>query len=222
MATRSQLKHAIRASCAIIEQPGVIVIGSQSILATWPDADLPEAATRSMELDICPLNDDAAESLATVLEGAIGELSPFHNTFGFYIDGVGRNTATLPKRFAERLLAVVDDQTNGYVGYCLDPHDLCIAKLVANRYKDNIFVDELINYRIVDPRILEERLSETRLSTEIATRIKNFLTPHSQFWDKFDVKVERPKDSLAQQRNLVSLARAESALEAFVNRLNTK
>lgn len=120
MATREQLKHAIRSACQIVEQPGVIIIGSQSILATWPEYALPDEATQSQELDVCPLADDDAQSLADRLEGAIGEWSTFHETYGFYIDGVGRDTATLPEGFEDRLIPVADDETRGYAFHRTD------------------------------------------------------------------------------------------------------
>lgn len=75
---RDELEHAIRAATEIIQQDSVIVIGSQSILGTWGEDDLPGIATMSDEVDICPVNDDDAESLATLLDSVAGEWSSFH------------------------------------------------------------------------------------------------------------------------------------------------
>ena len=47
---REQLEHAIRTACQIIEHPEVIVVGSQSILGTFSEDELPAAATMSAEL----------------------------------------------------------------------------------------------------------------------------------------------------------------------------
>lgn len=46
---RDQLEHAIRAACQIIEAREVIVVGSQAILGTYSEDDLPAEATMSME-----------------------------------------------------------------------------------------------------------------------------------------------------------------------------
>ena len=73
---RDQLEHAIRAATEIIRQDAVIVIGSQAILGSYDEDDLPEEATLSDEVDICPLEDDDAESLATELDSVIGYSSP--------------------------------------------------------------------------------------------------------------------------------------------------
>jgi hypothetical protein len=43
---RDQLEHALRAACQIIGRPEVIVVGSQSILGTFRDDQLPPGGTR--------------------------------------------------------------------------------------------------------------------------------------------------------------------------------
>jgi hypothetical protein len=55
---RDQLEHAIRAACQITGQLEVIVVGSQAILGTYPEYELPSLATRSLEIDILPITDD--------------------------------------------------------------------------------------------------------------------------------------------------------------------
>jgi hypothetical protein len=46
---RDQLEHAIRTACQIIGMPEVIVVGSQSILGTFREDQLPADATMSVE-----------------------------------------------------------------------------------------------------------------------------------------------------------------------------
>lgn len=109
---RSELEHAIRASTEIIRQDRIIIIGSQSILGTWTEDQLPFTATFSDEVDVCPLSDDDAESLADTLDAAIGEWSNFHDTHGFYVQGVGPRTAVLPSGWKDRLVGVRNENTN--------------------------------------------------------------------------------------------------------------
>lgn len=74
---RTQLEHIIRAASAIAGDNEVIVIGSQAIHAQVLDP--PPEALMSMEADVYPRNyPDRAE----LIDGAIGELSSFHETFG--------------------------------------------------------------------------------------------------------------------------------------------
>jgi hypothetical protein len=72
---REQLEHAIRTACQIIGRDEVIVVGSQAILGTYTEAQLPPEATMSVEVDVLPIDDDADEvdRLADKLEGAAGE-----------------------------------------------------------------------------------------------------------------------------------------------------
>jgi hypothetical protein len=154
---RADLEHAIRAATQIIAADQIIVIGSQSILGSYGEDELPPEATMSIEVDMAPLNDDDAGALATRIDGAIGELSLFHETYGFYVQGVGRETATLPAGWEDRLVAVQGANTNGRTGLCLDPHDLCIAKLAAAREKDFRFVGALLDAGFVQLDVLNQR-----------------------------------------------------------------
>ena len=75
---RDQLEHAIRAACQIIQQPAVIVVGSQAILGTYREEELPPEATMSIEVDVLPMGEDNDEiaRLADLIEGVAGEWSP--------------------------------------------------------------------------------------------------------------------------------------------------
>ena len=72
---RSQLEHAIRTACQITGLTEVIIVGSQAILCTFTEDELPVYATRSLEVDILPIADDNGEiiRLADVIEGVAGE-----------------------------------------------------------------------------------------------------------------------------------------------------
>jgi len=151
--TREQLEHAIRAAGAICGDRELYIVGSQAILGSCRDAH-PDLV-RSMEVDIAPKNHPELESL---IEGTIGELSPFHKTFGFHVDGVDMEGIVLPARWQERVVVVDNANTNGFRGLCLDPADLAISKLAAGRPKDIDFVRVMLRERLVGPEILHERV----------------------------------------------------------------
>jgi len=67
---REQLEHAIRTACQIIGRPEVIVVGSQSILGTFREDELPIYATMSAEIDILPIA-DSDEEIATLAAAAL-------------------------------------------------------------------------------------------------------------------------------------------------------
>jgi hypothetical protein len=52
--TREQLEHVIRASGAIAEVERLVIIGSQAILGSYPEA--PPEPLSSMEADVYPPN----------------------------------------------------------------------------------------------------------------------------------------------------------------------
>jgi len=150
---RAQLEHAIRASGAISGDRELYVVGSQSILGAHPDA--PPELCRSLEVDIAPKNHPRLEIL---IEGSIGELSPFHSTFGFYVDGIDIEAIALPSGWRERLVVVDNPNTNGYRGLCLDPGDLAVSKLVAAREKDRDFLRVMLREALVTPELIRARL----------------------------------------------------------------
>ena len=93
--TREELAHLLRAAAKITDDPGILVIGSQSILGTYSEQDLPEQAWMSIEADIAFLDDPDAHK-ADLVDGAIGELSPFHEMYAYYAQGVEVTTASSP------------------------------------------------------------------------------------------------------------------------------
>ncbi len=154
----------------------MVVIGSQALLASHPEA--PEALLRSMEVDLYPL--DAPEK-ADLIDGSIGELSPFHDAFGYYAHGVGVETAILPAGWRSRWIRV---ESEGAVGWCLSPVDLAISKLAAGRSKDIDFVHGMLEARFLETAEVERALLElspasapsVRANWDICTRRRG---PHT-------------------------------------------
>ena len=84
-----QLRHILRAAAAVTGESVFVVIGSQAILGSHPDA--PRSLRKSVEGDTYPKNHPEK---AIEVDGAIGELSPFHQEFGYYAHGVAPETKT--------------------------------------------------------------------------------------------------------------------------------
>ena len=164
---RFELEHLIRASGAIADDGEVIIIGSQSILGQFPDA--PAELLVSMETDLNPRN---KPELAELVDGAIGEGSFFHEQFGYYAQGVGPSTVTLPAGWEERLIAIDNDNPHGIVGWCLEAHDLALSKYVAGREKDLHFTKVLARARMTSHQTLVRRLAKTKLARGGRARIK--------------------------------------------------
>jgi hypothetical protein len=151
--TKEQLEHIIRASAAITGDHEFVIIGSQSILGSYSDPG--EELTYSHEADIFSFKDP---NIALVIDGAIGEQSHFHRTFGVYAHGVGEETATLPPGWRDRLVPLRSPATGGAVGLCLEVHDLAVSKLAAGRDKDLDYVKSLLTRELVTAGTVKERL----------------------------------------------------------------
>lgn len=158
---RHELEHLIRAAGAITGADEVIVIGSQAILAAVPDS--PPSLLRSSEADMFTLRDPKD---ADLIDGSIGEGSPFHETFGYYAQGVWLDTATLPAGWQQRLIVICNENTRQVSARCLEPHDLAVSKLVAGREKDREFVIEMFRHRLIQEPVINERIQGLAVSEE--------------------------------------------------------
>lgn len=165
--TRAALEHLLRAAAAITDERHFVVIGSQAILGQFPRA--PAALLASIEADLYPR--DAVDK-SDLIDGAIGELSQFHETFGYYAHGVDDTTATLPEGWQTRLVPLHNENTGGATGWCLDVHDLASAKLVAGRERDREFLRVLLQERLADPAVLEQRLRRLPLQVDRIERLE--------------------------------------------------
>ena len=142
--TREELEHIIRASGDVTDQYEFIIVGSQSILGPVPNPE--EVFTMSAEADIYPLQ---APELAEKIEGALGEGSQFHQTYGYYAQGVSPETAILPDGWMTRVHRLQNAATNDRVGYCLYVIDLFMSKAAAGRDKDRAFCMALLQHGYV-------------------------------------------------------------------------
>ncbi|WP_417218076.1 DUF6036 family nucleotidyltransferase [Arthrobacter sp.] len=139
----------------------VIVVGSQAILATYAEDDLPAGASRSLELDVMLDTTDhmLAEAAADELTGTLGEYSPFNVENEIHVDGVDYTTCVLPAGWRDRLIRRPTPAFPGdYEGWFLEKHDLGAAKLCAGREKNTEVVWSLLTINKLSGITLTERL----------------------------------------------------------------
>ena len=174
--TREELEHIIRASAEVTGQYEFVIIGSQSMLGAVPNPE--RIFTVSMEVDIYPLQ---SPELADKIDGSIGEGSLFHETHGYYAQGVGPNTAILPRDWMSRVHRVQNRQTNDRVGYCLDILDLFLSKAAAGRPKDREFCSALLKYGYLSPEDVIDKIPIMPIGEEdqkrLLSRIRRWAKP---------------------------------------------
>jgi hypothetical protein len=166
--TRPELEHAIRAACDVSGDDELYVFGSQAILGQFPDA--PEALRQSAEADIAPVH---AIDMADVIDAQLGELSPFHDAFGFYVHGMSIDAAVLPTGWQKRAIAIRNDNTRHKTGWCVEAHDLAASKLVAFREKDRDFVRVSIVENLIKPATLLRRLRKLPDRPQVTEQLRN-------------------------------------------------
>jgi hypothetical protein len=172
---RTELEHLIRASADIADDEHIVVVGSQAILGQYPDA--PEELRVSNEADVYPMNHPER---ADLIDGSIGEGSPFQATFGYYAQGVGEATAVLPAGWRERLVPVRNENTRGATGWCLEAHDLVLSKYVAGRDKDRRFTRVALAAGLVTREVLVQRLADMPIDEAARERIRRQIAADSK------------------------------------------
>ncbi len=171
--TRQQLEHVIRAAAAIAEDDDIVVLGSQAILGSHPNA--PPTLLRSIEADVYPRKHPERWD---IIDGSIGEDSPFHRTFGYFGQGVSPETAVLPAGWEARLVPIRNENTRGATGWTLEVHDLAISKYVAAREKDMEYLKAAVESGLLNESALRSRLSATPVDQATRDRIGHAITRH--------------------------------------------
>ena len=149
--THDELAHVLRASAAISNETSFVLVGSQAVLLLLeqPPADL----LVSTEIDLYPaLHPEKAD----LIDGAIGANSTFHDTFGYHVDGISPETASLPNDWMNR---AVRTYFGDVTAICPDLHDLVVSKCAAGRDKDADFVRILLANGSVAVTTLLERIA---------------------------------------------------------------
>lgn len=135
-----------------------------------------------MEADIYPL---AEPGKADLIDGALGDGSPFHRSKGYYAHGVGPETASPPARWRERLVRVdVPARPRSPwrpVAWCLEAHDLVLAKCVAGRERDWQFARDAVSAGVVDMHTLLERVDDLPVSGDRRDQIRRMLDGFAEY-----------------------------------------
>lgn len=158
----------------------VYIIGSQAVLANWPDA--PVAMRLSPEVDAYPGNAKAWEKerpgkeASEEINALFGQGSEFERTFGFYIDGVDDKTAALPPDWLTRAKTMeidADRQTINAVSPSLE--DTIVAKLARLDERDRLFIEAAHAARPLDVDLIRSLYRSTRPDRALRMRAEQFL-----------------------------------------------
>ncbi len=163
---REDLLRAARSVAEHFSAERVIIVGSQAILLTWPDA--PVVMKITPEIDIYPENNrdwearnpgfEASEEISVLF----GEMSQFHERFGFYLDGVDENTARMPPDWLDHAETMeIDVYGRTAVVVCSSVEDVIVAKLHRLAEKDVSFIKACAASRPMDRARILQRFRAT-------------------------------------------------------------
>lgn len=163
----SALQHMIRAAQALAENQSIIVLGSSSLLASFPNlgkSDGPLMTT--FDADLYP--DPFDEIVATMMHEALGESRAYYLRHGYHAD-IMRDSIlnTLPVGWRERLVPVPGLD----LAHALEPHDLCAVKLLVGRPKDLDLVKFLKDAALVQAELVRERMALLDVPVELRPRM---------------------------------------------------
>jgi len=149
------LKHLVEAAGALSRCDKIVVLGSSSLLSSFPDlGENHGALTTTFDADF--LLEPTGKQMAEVLSEAIGANSLFEAANGYHADIVHPDiTRTLPPGWEDRLVPL-----EGFANvFCLDPHDLAAVKITVGREKDLALVRALLKLGKIEPAKLRERFN---------------------------------------------------------------
>jgi hypothetical protein len=187
------LQHVIRSAQALAEGKTIIVLGSASLLAHFPengDPGEPLAAT----YDAAILADPFDELTSVMRHEALGEDRAYYQIHGYHADILRDSILdTLPSGWRERLSTVPGTES----GFALDPHDLAAVKLLVGRPKDIALVEALRDASHLNRETVLERIEMLPIPVEGLPRVLAVF--HSVFGNQ-----ETSMDALPQGRTAIA------------------
>ena len=152
------LEHLAQSALALAQSRKIYVLGSSSILASFPE--LGEAGLLDNTFDADFLMDPVNKGVFELLKEAIGEGSLFEKEKGYYADILHPSIVeTLPPGWDARLVAV-----SGFENvFALQPLDLAAVKIVVGREKDLALVRRLLELGKIRAEDLRARWSAMAL-----------------------------------------------------------
>ena len=153
------LNHLLGVIQAVATPEKIYLFGSASLLPAHPELGEPGnalALTQDGDFLVQPITD----SLAAVLQEAVGKETAFVQRFGYYAD-------ILRPAFVETLPADWESRLHRVEGYsnvfALDLYDLALVKLMVGREKDLNLLRALLRLKIIEPSRIRQHYQQTPL-----------------------------------------------------------
>jgi hypothetical protein len=135
---KADIAHIVRAATGVTGRDTFVIVGTGAVIAQLRTVPLDLMETR--EIDIYVPDTPDGDSFSDLIDGSIGEGSPFDEAFGYYAHGVGPLTACLPDDWGARAVRYELPNLPGVVCLCPEANDIALSKLCAWRDKDRAWI----------------------------------------------------------------------------------
>jgi hypothetical protein len=166
---RQKIDHILRAAASATGQKRFVLIGSSALIVQAKR--IPAEMMITPEADIFAPDAEDVEYVSDLIDGSIGRNSAFHNTFGYYGDGVSPQTAILPLKWPDRAIEYSTAETGEATAIVVEAHDLALAKLCAWRDKDKAWLKAGVQARVFSLEVMASRLGEMPEHAPSATEL---------------------------------------------------
>jgi hypothetical protein len=148
------LNHLVESARALAQSRKVIVLGSASLLATFPEIGEQGLLDSTYDGDL--LLDPISKEIASYLTESLGQGSLFRSERGYHADILHPTIVeSLPPGWESRLVPMAGFENV----FAIDPYDLAATKLVVGREKDLTLVRGLLELGKISLGNLRERLN---------------------------------------------------------------
>jgi len=161
------LRHMAEVVRAMARPGRIVVIGSSSLFASFPEIDAddgPLMNTNDADFVVLPFD----EMTGQMIHDALSEGRNFHQRHGYYADilrPIGLDELT--PGWEERLVPLPGMED---LVFCLHPMDMAVCKLRAGRPKDVALLAVLIRKGMLDAAQLRAHLRETPMREAVILR----------------------------------------------------
>lgn len=165
--TLAALQHLVRAATALAVDRSFLVLGSASLLTSFPELGDPSSPLASTyDADLCPEPFD--ELTGQMLDEALGENRAYFRRHGYHAEVLKASILeTLPDGWRSSLIDVPDcPETKA-----LHPNDLAAVKLLAGRPKDLDLVKQLHIAHQIDPDAIRAPIDTFNIPVEMRSRL---------------------------------------------------
>jgi hypothetical protein len=156
MMQKRKIDHLLRAAATVTGHRTFVLVGSTVVLVRCKNIPLDMLMTPEADLYVPDILDQ--EEVSDLIEGSIGQGSTFHDTYGYYADGVSSGTSVMPTDWQLRASRYNGTECPGVTAIVPEQNDVALAKLVAWREKDTEWLKSGLRAKLFSLDAMRSRL----------------------------------------------------------------